>query len=204
LSSKLNDEQKKLAEEISDKLEAGTFLGKQTSKNNGVIPHQLHEQELEIIVERASSYLPFLNETDDSGLTLKQRILEMFRFRIPYYVGPLTEKGTHAANNCDKKKHDEIKSRKWVVRSNEKIYPWNFEKVVDLEKSAEAFITRMTATCSYIGEPVLPKDSLLYSRFVALNMINKIRVNGQPISVEAKQRIFGDCLLKKVRAHSAV
>lgn len=181
LGGKLSDEQKKLAEAISDKLEAGAFLSKQTSKNNGVIPHQLHEQELEIIVERASSYLPFLNETDDSGLTLKQRILEMFRFRIPYYVGPLNTASDHS----------------WIVRSNEKIYPWNFEKVVDLEKSAEAFITRMTATCSYIGEPVLPKDSLLYSRFVALNMINKIRVNGQPISIEAKQRIFNDCLLKK-------
>lgn len=178
---KLNAEQKKKAEDVVSQLELGTFLGRQTSKNNGVIPHQLHEQELEIILERASAYLPFLNEVDNSGLALKARIMEMFRFRIPYYVGPLNKKSSHG----------------WVVRSDEKIYPWNFEQVVDLEKSAEEFITRMTATCSYIGEPVLPKDSLLYSRFVALNMINKILVNGHPISEEMKQRIFNDCLLKK-------
>lgn len=178
---KLNAVQKKQAEDIISHLEVGTFLGRQTSKNNGVIPHQLHEQELGIILERASAYLPFLNEVDESGLALKARIMEMFRFRIPYYVGPL----------------DTRSEKSWLSRSFDKIYPWNFEQVIDLEKSAEEFITRMTATCSYIGEHVLPKDSLLYSRFVALNMINKIRVNDQLISVATKQRIFNDCLLKK-------
>ncbi len=71
----------------------------------------------------------------------------------------------------------------------------DFEKVVDLEKCAENFITRMTAVCSYIGEPVLPTDSLLYSRFTALNMINKIRINDKLIDVDTKQRIFNECLL---------
>lgn len=179
LTSSLGDTQKEEAKDIVSQLELGTFLNRQTSKDNGVIPHQLHEQELELIVERASAYLPFLNEVDGSGLSLKCRIVEMFRFRIPYYVGPLNAASKHS----------------WIVRSNEKIYPWNFEKVVNLEESAEAFITRMTATCSYIGEHVLPKDSLLYSRFVALNMMNKIRVNGYPISVENKQRIFNEHLL---------
>ena len=165
--------------DVISRFDSGSFLAMQTSKNNGVIPHQLHEQELQLILDNACRYLPFLSEKDSSGLTLKQRILEMLRFRIPYYVGPLNPASSHA----------------WIVRSNEKITPWNFEQVVDLEKSAEKFITNMTATCSYIGEPVLPKDSLLYSRFVALNMINKICVNGHPISVETKQRIFNDHLL---------
>ena len=179
LNGKLDKEQKKTAERVAEGLEMGLYLGKQTSKNNGVIPHQLHEQELQSIVERASAYLPFLNEIDDSGLALKQRIMEMFRFRIPYYVGPLNSRS----------------EKSWIVRGSEKIYPWNFEQVVDLEKSADRFITRMTATCSYIGEHVLPKDSLLYSRFVALNMINKIRVNDKLISVENKQRLFNEHLL---------
>lgn len=178
---KLKGKLKADAERIAEQLETGTFLIKQTNKSNGVIPHQLHEQELEVILEKASAYLPFLNEVDESGLTLRQRILQMFRFRIPYYVGPLNASSNHS----------------WIVRNDEKIYPWNFERVVDLEKSAENFITRMTATCSYIGEPVLPKDSLMYSKFVALNMINKIRVNGHPISVETKQKIFEECLVRK-------
>lgn len=183
--NELNEEQKKIADEIVRNLEAETFLKKQTDKDNGVIPHQLHEQELALIVERASEYLPFLNEKDSSNLTLAERILEMFRFRIPYYVGPLNLQSSYS----------------WVKRGPEKIYPWNFEKVVDLDQSAEAFITRMTAKCSYIGECVLPKCSLLYTRFVALNMINKICVNGKPISVEMKQRIFNECLLKKERTN---
>lgn len=179
----LDENEKTIALDVHTGFENGTFLSMQTSKNNGVIPHQLHEQELEVILHRASSYLPFLNEKDDSGLTLQERILAMFKFRIPYYVGPLY------ANPAAKTNHG------WIVRSNEKITPWNFEQVVDLEKCAENFITRMTAVCSYIGENVLPADSLLYSKFVALNMINKIRINSQPISVETKQRIFNECLL---------
>lgn len=179
----LDEDEKTIALDVHKSFENGTFLSMQTSKNNGVIPHQLHEQELEVILQRASSYLPFLNEKDDSGLSLQERILAMFGFRIPYYVGPLYV-------NPDKKIN-----HGWIVRSNEKITPWNFEQVVDLEKCAENFITRMTAVCSYIGENVLPADSLLYSKFVALNMINKIRINSQPISVETKQRIFNECLL---------
>ena len=56
---KLNAVQKKQAEDIISQLEVGTFLGRQTSKNNGVIPHQLHEQELGIILETADTRLPF-------------------------------------------------------------------------------------------------------------------------------------------------
>lgn len=84
----------------------------------------------------------------------------------------------------------------WAVRTHEKVYPWNFDQVVDRARSAQRFIERMTARCSYIGEPVLPRDSLLYSRFAALNMLNKLRINGHPISVETKQRIYNECILQ--------
>ena len=83
------------------------------------------------------------------------------------------------------------------MRSDEKIFPWNFEQVVDLEKSAEKFITRMTAKCSYLGEDVLPKDSLLYSKFMVLNELNNLRVNGEKIPVALKQQIYNDIFLKK-------
>ncbi len=108
----LSEENKQLAADIKTGLENGTFLAMQTSKNNGVIPHQLHEQELELILKKAEAYLPFLNQKDESGLTLSERILAMFRFRIPYYVGPLY--------SCRDPKHD----HSWVVRTGEKITPW--------------------------------------------------------------------------------
>lgn len=68
----------------------------------------------------------------------------------------------------------------WIVKkSQEKIVPWNFESVVDTEKSAEAFIKRMTSKCTYLsGEDVLPKNSIIYSKFMVLNVLNNIRING--------------------------
>lgn len=160
--------------EIYARLERRDFLRKPTSKDNGVIPHQLHQMELEKILANAQGYLPFLSQRDESGLTVAERIVRMFAFRIPYYVGPLQSGGPHS----------------WVVRSGEKIYPWNFDQVVDLEQCREHFITRMTAKCTYIGEDVLPKDSLLYSRFMVLNELNNLRINGKPISVKLKQDIY--------------
>lgn len=169
---------------ILEELEQGTFLPKQTSKDNGVIPHQLHEAELVKILENAAAYLPVLKETDESGLTKAEQIHRMFCFRIPYYVGPLNSRSEHS----------------WIVRRNEKIYPWNFEQVVDLEECRRNFITRMTAKCSYIGEDVLPKESLLYTKFVVLNELNNLKINGKAISVQIKQDIYRDLFLtgKKV------
>lgn len=167
-------------QDILNEWEQGAFLPKQTSKDNGVIPHQLHEAELAKILENASAYLPFLAEKDESGLTKAQQILATFRFHIPYYVGPLDSRSPHS----------------WVVRQQEKIYPWNFSQVVDLEECRRRFITRMTAKCSYIGEDVLPKDSLLYTKFMVLNELNNLKINGKAISVATKQSIYRDLFLR--------
>lgn len=166
-------------ESILSELDEGTFLPKQVNKDNGVIPHQLHEIEIKLILENASAYLPFLNETDESSLPLKERIVRMFAFRIPFYVGPLNEKSEFA----------------WLTRSPDKIYPWNFSDVVDLKKSREDFIQRMTSNCSYICDPVLPKDSLLYTKFMVLNTINNLKIEGKPIPVSLKQEIYTDCFM---------
>ena len=49
----------------------------------------------------------------------------------------------------------------------------------------------MTSKCTYLPtEDVLPKDSLLYSKFRVLNELNNLKVNGNDITVETKQRIF--------------
>ena len=119
-----------------------------------------------------------------------KKIEKLFSFRIPYYVGPLR------TGNGENSKFA------WAERkSTEKIYPWNFENVIDVEQSAENFIRRMTNKCTYlIGEDVLPKDSLLYSKFMVLNELNNLRLDGQKISVELKQKIYRDvfCRSRKV------
>ena len=56
------------------------------------------------------------------------------------------------------------------------IAPWNWDTVIDKNKSAENFIMRMTGDCTYLaGEKVLPKQSLLYEEFCVLNELNGVR-----------------------------
>ncbi len=166
--------------EIYEKIKANEFLPKLRSSDNSVIPIQLHLKELKKILENSSKYLPFLNETDSEGISVKEKIISIFKFRIPYYVGPLNASSEKA----------------WLVRKDEKIYPWNFDRVVDIEKSAENFIINLINRCSYTGEYVLPKDSLLYSEYCVLNEINTIKVNGNLIPVDVKKRIYNDLFVK--------
>ena len=170
-------------EDMKERLQFQKFLPKQKDSDNRVIPNQLYLFELKEILKNTSEYLPFLNETDEDGITTKSKIESIFSFRIPYFVGPLNK-------NSDKA---------WLIRKAEgKIYPWNFEKMVDLEASEEAFIQKLTNKCSYIpGADVLPKDSFLYHKFEVLNEINNLKINGEKISVELKQRIFNELFMSK-------
>lgn len=161
---------------ISRELDMGTFLPKSVSKENGVIPYQLHLQELKIILSKAEAYLPFLKVKDQYG-TVPDKIISLFTFRIPYYVGPINEH----AGSC------------WVVKKDKqgKVYPWNFTEKIDIEKSAEGFIRNLTNKCTYlIGEDVLPKNSLLYSEFTVLNELNNVRIGETmqklPLSLKEK------------------
>lgn len=165
---------------LKAEIEKGTFLPRQVTKENGVIPYQLHLAELKRIIENLQECVPALRENGD-------KICQIFEFRIPYYVGPLNGicKGKQTTN--------------WLQRKKEtKIYPWNFEEVVDREASAEQFIRRMTNKCTYLPrEDVLPKNSLLYSKFMVLNELNNLCLNGTPISVKLKQKIYTDLFQRK-------
>lgn len=168
-------------ESMKAKLDDNTFLPKQVSGDNGVIPQQVHCFELTKILENASKQFAFLNEKDQDGMSVSEKISSIFTFRIPYYVGPLNRKSP----------------KSWLVRTNEKIYPWNFEKVVDTDASAENFILNMTNKCTYLPlEDVIPKNSLLYSEFMVLNELNNLKINGQAISPTLKTEIYNDLFLK--------
>lgn len=162
---------------IASEIENGTFLPLQVSKDNGVIPYQVNKTELEQILRNAEQYLPFLKETDiECGKTIREKIIDLFEFRIPYYVGPLN---TAKGENC------------WMVRKEQgNIYSWNFDQKVDRDKSAEQFIRRMTNQCTYlIHEDVLPKNSLLYSEFMVLNELNNVKIRDEKLPIELKQDI---------------
>ena len=186
LETVVTEEDKSLYIDVRERVSLEMFLPKQKDTNNRVIPYQLYWNELKQILDNASAYLPFLKETDENGLSTADKILSVFSFRIPYFVGPLNPHSTHG----------------WIVRkSEEKVYPWNFEQIVDLDASENEFINRMVNTCTYLaGENCVPKESLLYRKYMVLNEINNIRINGVKIPVELKQAIYLDlfCKYRKV------
>ena len=175
-------EDKELYESITARLENGTFMPKQVSGDNRVIPYQVYYDELKQILGHAKKYLSFLTEKDADGFTGEDKLIKVFLFRIPYFVGPL-----HFP--ADEKQKSEFA---WAMRKKDEIVrPWNFNHVIDLDKSEEEFIRRMTNTCTYLaGEHVLPKCSLLYEKFEVLNEINNLKVGDTPIPVEVKQQIY--------------
>lgn len=184
LEAEISEEKAEQFTEMLERLSLRTFCPKQMTSDNRVIPYQLYYAELKMILENASRYLPFLNDRDEYGSTA-DKILSIMKFRIPYYVGPLT-----SSKNSD---------YAWMVRKNTgKITPWNFDEMIDKDKSEENFIRRMTTTCSYLaGADVLPKNSLLYAKYTVLNEINNIRVNENKISASAKQGIYENLFMKR-------
>lgn len=168
--------------EMFERIEAHTFCPKQRNANNSVIPMQLHRVELIKILDNAEGYLPFLSVADENGITAKQKIIDIFDYKIPYYVGPL--------NNHS--------GKYWVKRTDGKVYPWNIREIVDFDASAEAFIENLTNKCTYLTQrDVLPKNSILFSKFNVLNAINPLKIDGKPISVKLKQEIYHELFLKR-------
>ena len=184
-AEKIDEKDRSIFNEILDKIELKTILPKQRISDNGTLPYQIHEAELEKILENQAKYYDFLNH-EENGVSTKDKLIMTFKFRIPYYVGPLNSYHKNKGGNS------------WIVRKEGgKILPWNFEQKVDIEKSAEEFIKRMTNKCTYLnGEDVIPKDSFLYSEYIILNELNKVQVNDEFLNKEIKNKIIEN-LFKK-------
>lgn len=168
--------------DMMERLENGSFMPKQKDKANSVLPYALHQKELKDILHNMSNHYPFLLSKDEDGISVMEKIVLIHEFRIPYYVGPL----------------DTRSDRSWLIRkSMEPITPWNFESIVDLDRTSEEFINKLTSTCTYLaGEKVLPKNSLLYSRFMLYNELNTLSVNGERIKPSVKNEMIEDLFIK--------
>lgn len=181
------------AAEIKRLIDLGTFMPKQRTNANGVIPYQLQQIELDKIIKNQSKYYPFLaekNPIDSHQDQAPYKLDELIRFRVPYYVGPLIteeeQQNTSGANFA------------WMIRKETgRITPWNFDQKVDRMSSADKFIKRMTTKDTYLfGEDVLPAHSLIYQEFTVLNELNNIRINDKKLTTEEKRDIF-DNLFKR-------
>lgn len=151
---------------MMDAFDKQRFLRRLKTSDNGAIYYQLHLEELQAILKNQGRFYPFLK--DEAA-----KIESLVTFRIPYYVGPLTSK------NAAQDKHGKPRFQ-WSERKpgmeDAAITPWNWDTVIDKNKSAENFILRMTGDCTYLAdEKVLPKQSLLYEEFCVLNELNGVR-----------------------------
>ena len=156
--------------------ELGEFLARQRIRDNGAIPHQIHQYELERIIDNQAQYYPFLAQNRD-------KIISIFTFKLPYYIGPLKTGGDFA----------------WSVKKKDGvIYPWNFDEMIDDEASAEEFIDRMRNHCTYLpDEEVLPKNSLLYQEYEVRNELKNVTVNGERLSPDIQNRIVDELFNKE-------
>ena len=177
---------------LEERKKSGKLFERQNSKHNGVFPHQLNENELRQIIENQGKYHSFLLAKDKGFPNPNKedyKILSLLRYRIPYYVGPLSdpENGQHLPNH-------------WIIKKkdNVKITPWNFFDVVDRAATAEAFMRNLRNTCTYIKEEeTLPKFSLLFQAYKVLNELNNLHVNYRPLTVEDKEYLFEKVYMKK-------
>lgn len=186
----IKDNNSDTAKKIIGLIDEGNFMPKQRTGENGVIPHQLHQIELDRIIENQAKYYPWLaeeNPVEKNRKFAKYKLDELVTFRVPYYVGPLVDK-------TESNKNEKETKFAWMVRKAKgTITPWNFENLVDRTESANHFIKRMTSKDTYIiGEDVLPASSLLYEKFKVLNELNNIKVNKKKLDVEQKQHVYLD------------
>lgn len=206
LKSKVDDpsQQNELSEQdisdiqcIEEAIESNTFLPRQNSRNNGVFPYQLNLNEMRTIIENQSKYYPFLKDKAPSfpdGKTEEYKIVSLLKFKIPYYIGPLSQPNDYV--------RDDKRDNHWVQFKGENnqgiINPWNFSQIVDLEGTADKFISNLTNYCTYIfGENTLPRESLIFQAYKVLNDLNNLKVNGSLISKEDKDYIIQNVYLKK-------
>lgn len=191
---------------IADRLNAGfesDFLSKLRTRANGAIPYQLHLEELGAILARQGKHYPFLEEN-------RAFIESLLTSRIPYYVGPLNAgpdpHGPFASDPVDGTRKFAWSQRRPGMEAA-KAHPWDYEDAIDVERTADLFIQRMTGTCSYLyGEPVLPRHSLLYEEYCVLNELNGIKwcaKGGTPHRLDHvdKQRILKDLFMNRASAN---
>lgn len=186
LLSEIKDEDaQETINNIISRIDNGDYMPRQNNGQNSAIPMQLNLLELKKILENQSKHYPFLLEKID-GLTRNERIISIFEYHIPYYVGPLSNVNNNQFS--------------WIERKPEPIRPWNFNEVVDVGASATNFIQRMQNKCTYlqgVKDYCLPKMSLLFSEYNCLQYLNKLRINGVLIDVDIKNHIFKDVFLKE-------
>lgn len=185
--------------DFSVRLERGELLPKQRGQAKGTIPQQLHHHELELILQKLGQDYPSFAEanSDEPAAynTKLKKLAQIHSFRRPYYCGPLVKR------KFDNNGNEVAGGRSEFSWADDEIcqivYPWNFKELVDLDKRADNFINRMTSECTYLlGEDVLPKSSPIYQKYMVLNEINNLKIDGARMNDHnLKMKIYHEAFL---------
>lgn len=165
-------ENQKNWEQIKKLIEQKEFLQIIANRSTGVIPMQLHKNELIEILDNAIKHnIEGIKENKD-------KIIKLFTFKIPYYCGPLGKNSQYS---------------NVVFKNSEKkpITPWNFENEIDFDATKKAFMEGLTNKCTYLKDKnVLPLGSLLYQDYNVWNKLNNLTINGSKLTKEEKEDLF--------------
>lgn len=165
----ISDELINTYNELLAKAQNKSLLNTISLSSTSLIPHQLHLIELEKIIDNCKEKYPFIYEN-------KNKLIALFKFRVPYYYGPLDNRS--AFSNVERKSKDIIT-------------PWNINEVVDDNKTRQKFMRKLTNTCSYLfAESVVPKVSLVFEEYQILDRLNVMLVNGCPLSSTEKKEVL--------------
>lgn len=150
-----------------------TFRPRIAHLSTSVIPHQLHENELDSILTQASNYYPEVFTSER-----KSKIKAIFKYRIPFYFGPLYGD-----------KHSNVVRKD--PNNHERITPFNIDDIVNKEETRKKFRNSLTNSCAYLfGETVRPKSSLDYEEYIILDRLNKIQVNDHELTGDEKKEVL--------------
>ena len=152
--------------------------------STSIIPHQLHEIELDAILDNFKKYYPDLFiKKEGEDLDLKEKIKAIFLFKIPYYFGPINNDLNNENKYSNIVKNDKYK--------DEKITIYNLKEVVNEGKTKENFIKKLINTCQYLdAEKVISKSSLLYQEYIIRDRLNALKVNGAHLNKETADKLF--------------
>ena len=157
------------AEYFLNKISDGTFLRKLRTSDNEAIPNQIHAYELEKIIERQGRDYPFLLENKD-------RLLSILTFKIPYYVGPLAKGDNSRFAWIKRATSQDVLDDNDEDTRNGKIRPWNYQKLINMDETRDAFITNLIGDDTILlNEKVLPKRSLIYEEVMLQNELTRVK-----------------------------
>ena len=161
--------------ELFDLINKDGFLVKPKSQNNAIYPYQLKYQIVKQIIDNKKQFYDFFEKKDSDGYVNKDKILSLLTFKIPYYFGPLCM--------CKNDGKDLNSKWGWIKRYEgqdfKHIRPWNYKDIVDEKATQEIFINRMQNRCTYLkNEFCLPKDSIIFEKYLVYQFLNYVRING--------------------------